>query len=48
MMLAAGRGERMGVLTQSCPKPLLTVGGESLIERHIKRLQQKWFYRFNY
>jgi len=28
MLLAAGRGERMGALTQSQPKPLLDVGGE--------------------
>lgn len=38
MILAAGRGERMGALTASQPKPLLEIDGESLIERHVARL----------
>jgi MurNAc alpha-1-phosphate uridylyltransferase len=38
MLLAAGRGERMGALTQSQPKPLLDVGGERLIERQLRLL----------
>ena len=38
MILAAGRGERMGALTANEPKPLLAVGGVPLIEHHVARL----------
>jgi N-acetyl-alpha-D-muramate 1-phosphate uridylyltransferase len=38
MILAAGRGERMGSLTAEQPKPLLTVGGRPLVEHHLARL----------
>jgi len=38
MLLAAGRGERMGALTHGEPKPLLDIGGERLIERQLRML----------
>ncbi len=38
MILAAGRGERMGALTATRPKPLIELNGESLLARQLRRL----------
>ena len=43
MLLAAGRGVRMGPLTSELPKPLLSLGAENLIERHLRRLAAAGF-----
>ena len=43
MILAAGRGERLRPLTDTTPKPLLDVGGRSLIEYHLERLANAGF-----
>ncbi len=43
MLLAAGRGERMGPLTADLPKPLLSLGSETLVERHLRRLAAAGF-----
>lgn len=40
MILAAGRGERMGELTRETPKPLLRVGDKLLIEYAIDQFKR--------
>jgi MurNAc alpha-1-phosphate uridylyltransferase len=40
MILAAGRGERLRPLTDTIPKPLITVGNHRLVEYHIQALEQ--------
>ncbi|MDI1245818.1 MAG: nucleotidyltransferase family protein [Rhodoferax sp.] len=40
MLLAAGRGERMRPLTDTCPKPLLKVRDKSLLQWHLEALQR--------
>lgn len=40
MILAAGRGQRLRPLTDTCPKPLLQAGSDRLIESHLHALRR--------
>lgn len=46
MILAAGRGERMGHLTRNLPKPLIAIAGKALIVHQIERLRDAGFTDF--
>lgn len=43
MILAAGRGQRLRPLTDTLPKPLISIGKDSLISRLLKQLKQAGF-----
>jgi N-acetyl-alpha-D-muramate 1-phosphate uridylyltransferase len=45
IVLAAGRGERMRPLTDTCPKPLLAVQGKPLMQYHLEALAKGGFGR---
>lgn len=40
IIMSAGRGKRLRPITDSLPKPMVTVGEKPLIQRHIEALKQ--------
>jgi len=45
VILAAGRGTRMGALTEEMPKPMLPVAGKPILEHIMDRLREAGFRR---
>lgn len=41
MVLAAGKGERLRPITDTCPKPLITVGQHSMLDHAIDELEHQ-------
>ena len=46
VLMAGGRGERLRPLTDTCPKPLLKVGGKPILERILENFLSQGFRRF--
>ncbi|MDB3954942.1 sugar phosphate nucleotidyltransferase [Alphaproteobacteria bacterium] len=43
LILAGGKGSRLGNLTKITPKPLLDIGGESILKKILKKLEKEGF-----
>jgi dTDP-glucose pyrophosphorylase len=46
VIMAGGRGTRLGTQTENCPKPLLLVSGRPILEHIINRAQTEGFTHF--
>jgi len=46
VIMAGGQGKRLRPHTESCPKPLLPVGGKPMLEHIIERAKSDGFHRF--
>ena len=52
VIMAGGKGKRLGELTKKIPKPLLPIGGKPIMEHQIERLRsygiEKFWFCINY
>jgi dTDP-glucose pyrophosphorylase len=46
VVMAGGRGTRLGAYTEHCPKPLLPIGGKPMLEHIIERAKSEGFDHF--
>ncbi len=46
VVMAGGKGTRLGIHTLSCPKPLLPIGDKPIIDHIIERARQSGFHHF--
>jgi dTDP-glucose pyrophosphorylase len=46
VIMAGGQGTRLRPYTEACPKPLLPVGGKSMLEHILDRAKGEGFWRF--
>lgn len=46
VLMAGGLGTRLGPLTESCPKPLIKVGGQPILETTLRQFSKSGFKQF--
>jgi dTDP-glucose pyrophosphorylase len=46
VIMAGGKGKRLGLLTKKCPKPMLKINGKPILEILVNMLKMEGFYEF--